>query len=243
MRSTASSTACIDRSDDRQCRSIWEVVRRPSGGCGRSLSLTSASPNDGVRGARTPRKRSAWRGAQVGPWDDRVGGVGRQLDEERAVVGRRPLDHPHGLVGEDVGHVAGLLDGPAVVRQRRVLVGLEPGDRPPVVPARRGLRVGQVAVQVLPDEAGEVAGLLQRDRQRGPLEAEVRRLHLGRGVPVGGVGRDPVVGGVPARQQRGPGRAAEGVRRDRLGEGEALGPRGGVGSWAWCRACAPSGRR
>ena len=73
MRSTASSTAWSDRSDDRECRSICAVVARPIRGRWRRLSEVSASSNDGVRGARTPRKRSACRAAQVGPWDTKWG--------------------------------------------------------------------------------------------------------------------------------------------------------------------------
>ena len=194
-----------------------------------------------VGGVGLAERRRAWRphpaeevgvarrpGRAVG---HRVGGVGRELDEEGAVERRRALDHGHGLVGEDVGHVAGLLDGLAVVREGRVLVGLEVGDCAPVVPPRRGPRVGQVAVQVLADEAREVARVLQRDRHRGPLDAEIGRLELGGGVPVGGVGRDPVVRGVPPRQQRRPGRAAEGIRRDRVGEREPSAPDEASGRW------------
>ena len=90
-----------------------------------------------VRGVGLVERRRAWRPhiaeeAPVARGTDRtvgrrVGGIGRELDEEGPVEGRGPLDHRHGLVGEDVGHVAGLLDPPTVVREVRLLVGRRTG--------------------------------------------------------------------------------------------------------------------
>ena len=107
-----------------------------------------------------------------------------------------------------------LVDGPV-----EVVVGGEVDQAVPVVPAgRHQLRVAPaVLVQVLADERGLIAGVLEPDRQRVVLALEaVEAATGGEEVPL-----HPVVVRVLAGQERGPGGAADRVGGEGVGEGGA----------------------
>ena len=144
--------------------------------------------------------------------------------EERTARRRAACDEVHGLTPVDVGLVETriLFEGrpvcvaDAVLVQRVTphLVG-RPIDRSvPLGPARRHVRahVGAVAVQVLADVRGCVAGVLQPDREGVPTVettvAACRRIQT----------HDAVVMGVLAAHVGGPRRAAHWIRDIRIRE-------------------------
>ncbi len=183
----------------------------------------------------------------------------RDREVERLLVGRPAADEVLGLGRVDVGLVGRRIDdvrGRPVVDDRPVLVQRVPVHRVgaagevvgvveravPLAPARGhvGVVAGRpVAVQVLADVRGRIAGALQPDRQRVAL----RRHQLG--VAAAGllVGPDPVVVGVLAGQHRRPRGAAEREAREAVVEGDP-----GVGQLRIdyrhrLAATRPSGRR
>ena len=104
IRPIPSSRACSDSSRvwySRSMAAIWAAVRSGRFRIGGGLSLTSASLNDGVRGACAPANIPTCRGAGVGgPFGmlSPCGAVGVKLQEERlGVVRLRPVDEVHRL--------------------------------------------------------------------------------------------------------------------------------------------------
>ena len=151
-----------------------------------------------------------------------VGPEGREHEEE-GLGGRRAADEALGVGDQDVGRVVGRRAAVglplAVVVELVVVVGAagvvaEPPERMPVVPTgRRALP--DPAVPVLPDEPGAVAGGIEGGGDRG---AVVERPGP---VAVLPVGEHAAAVGVPTGQERRPGRAADGVHDEGVGEGRA----------------------
>ena len=138
-------------------------------------------------------------------------------DEQRTVA---PPDERGRLAAEQVGRVGvgRRRQHAAVDVQSQVRVARAQG-RDPAVPAGRHVpaeRRRLVRVEVLPEQPGRVAGVVQPGRERVAVvergEPTVRRRHA---VHAGRVRQ-------PARQDRRARRAAERVRHDRSGEGHAL---------------------
>ena len=156
-----------------------------------------------------------------------VHGVRGEQHEER-LAGRRAADRLHGDAGEHVGRVVGRV---MTVRRLRAIGVPQPvvevrpvalGERVPGGPSRRHVsdRGAVVAVEILADQDGAVASLLQPHREGAVLEA-------GRveGGPPSGV-RDVIAApirpntgrmGEQAREQRGPGGATHRGRDHAVG--------------------------
>ncbi len=168
---------------------------------------------------REVRSRDAGEEARV-PWSGRVRrvrSVRREVHEDRLARRRRgALDEVHGLAEVDVRPVVG---GSAAIRELLAVlvevvavlaVRVAPDGAVPLVPAGRDVervRRVRIAVQVLAEEGGSVAGPVEERRDRGRLDVLVVRLFEAAGrqrVP-----EDPGVVRVLAAEDRRPGRAAE----------------------------------
>jgi hypothetical protein len=153
-------------------------------------------------------------------------------EEEGLPARSAPLDHPHGLLRGHVAGVAGRVEwGVGVLREPPIAVdralvvevvavvairiGVDQGA--PLGPAGRDLmRVDRpVAVQVLADQGGVIAGLPQPDRERvvrvQPVKPAQRRI----------VVEHPVVGGVLAGEECRPRGAAQRIAGEAVDEGRA----------------------
>ena len=196
--------------------------------------LSSVAESSLKLGRVRPRQAGASRLVRLRHLGGRVGRVRRVVEEER-LAARRVGDEVRRLLAQ---HVGGVLIDPVAVelgrapvgrvahRQRVVVVPLRAGlvgaerQRGPVVPARRHVRDVRhgVLVEVLAEQPGVVAAVVQPGRQRGALfglergEATVRRpvrVHVG------------AVRVLPGQDRR-PAGAARGVDHEGVGEVDAL---------------------
>ena len=150
--------------------------------------------------------------------------------ERTACRGRGLVDEVGAFARNDVGQVVGLVVAVemkvAVLVERVVELGVSPAGDVPFVPARRdvrrrhvgGLPVGvaapgfQVAIQILAHQRGQVAGALQRDRERVLLLASIVERPKASLSPE--VREHVRVVREVARQDRGPRRTAQRVRHE-----------------------------
>ena len=225
MASTMSSIACSERTRRRYSSSSQAIAsssRRGKLWTTAGLSLTSTSSNAGPRGSRGVDEQvlvARRRGRRA------VRRQGRDVEEERLPGGGRILDHPDRLPGQDVVQIivglAAVGHDPAVLVERVVVARMGVAGAVPVAPSgRHAVGLGHVAIDVLTEQRGAVAGGLQPGRDGRVLEtAPVQLLEPAVGQLVA---QDLRVVGILPAQDRGPRRAAEGIADEEVVEPRAL---------------------